>query len=88
MYALDDDTSTLRDMTDAEKLRSLIEQHVAETDSVRGKEILADWNNWKGKFKKIIPNDYLKIMKEIACQEDSGIEHEQAVLAAFKKCTA
>ena len=88
MYALDDEVTTLHDTTDEERLHALIEQHEAETGSVRAKEILADWAHYKNCFKKIIPNDYLKIMKEIAVQEKNGTEHEEAVLAAFRKCTA
>ena len=88
MYALDDEVTTLRDTTDTEHLRGLIEQHVAETGSVRAKAILADWEYYKTCFKKIIPNDYLRIMTEIAAQERAGTEHDEAVLAAFKKCSA
>ena len=88
MYALDDATTTLRNKTDEENLRALIEEHVAETGSLRGKEILADWDNYKTMFKKIIPNDYLKIMTEIYAEEESGLEYDEAVLAAFRKCTA
>ncbi|MBR1720933.1 MAG: glutamate synthase subunit alpha, partial [Treponema sp.] len=88
MYALDDATTTLRNKSDEENLRTLIEEHVAETGSLRGKEILADWNNYKTMFKKIIPNDYLKIMTEIYAEEEAGSEHDEAVLAAFRKCTA
>ncbi|MCR4713980.1 MAG: glutamate synthase subunit alpha [Treponemataceae bacterium] len=88
MYALDDEVTTLRDTTDTERLYELIEQHAAETGSVRAKAILADWEHYKACFKKIIPNDYLRIMTEIAAQERAGGEHDDAVLAAFKKCTA
>ena len=88
MYALDDDTTTLRDSTDTDSLHSLIEQHVAETGSIRGKEILSNWDHYKNCFKKIIPNDYLRIMKEIKEQEKTITNHEEAVLAAFRKCTA
>ena len=88
MYALDDEVTTLQDTTDEAALHSLIEQHVAETDSERGKAILTDWDYYKTCFKKIIPNDYLKIKTEIAAQEKAGIEHDEAVLAAFKKCSA
>ncbi len=62
MYDLDDETTTLKDKSDVENLRSLIEKHVAETDSEKGKAILADFENYIPKFKKIIPNDYLKVM--------------------------
>ena len=88
MYALDDETTTLRDTTDEERLHGLIEQHVSETGSERAKAILADWEHYRTCFKKIIPNDYLKIMTEIAAQKKSGAEHEEAELAAFRKCTA
>lgn len=94
MYALDDETTTLPAVStgsttspDEARLYELIKQHEAETGSVRAHEILSDWDNWKSKFKKIIPNDYLKIMKEIAAQEKNGAEHDDAVLAAFRKCT-
>ncbi|WP_296319872.1 glutamate synthase large subunit [Treponema sp. UBA3813] len=88
MYALDDATTTLRDKTDEENLRNLIEEHVAETGSQRGKEILSDWEHYKTCFKKIIPNDYLRIMTEIFAEEDAGTAHDEAVLASFRKCTA
>ena len=89
MYALDDETTTLGEGNSDEKLlQSLIEQHVKETGSERGKLILSDWEHYKNCFKKIIPNDYLRIKKEIAVQEQTIKDHEEAVLAAFRKCTA
>ena len=97
MYALDDEVTTLftpalrqaqGPLPDEALLHSLIEQHEKETSSERAKIILANWDHYKTCFKKIIPNDYLRIMTEIAAQEKSGIEHEAAVLAAFQKCSA
>ena len=88
MYALDDETTTLKDIKDEEKLRTLIEEHKAETGSLRASQILEDWEHYRLLFKKIIPNDYLKIMTEIYAEEQGGVEHEEAVLAAFKKVTA
>ncbi|MBR4790887.1 MAG: glutamate synthase large subunit [Treponema sp.] len=88
VYALDDETTTLRGADDEELLHSLIEQHAAETGSERAKEILADWAYYKTCFKKIIPNDYLKIMTEIYAEEAAGKQYDEAVLDAFRKCTA
>ena len=88
MYALDDETTTLRDTIDEARLHDLITQHVEETGSERAKEILADWEHYKTCFKKIIPNDYLRIMTEITAEEKSGKPHDEAVLEAFRKCTA
>lgn len=92
MYELEEapvlDASKESEKANENELKKLIEQHVAETGSGRGKQILTDWEKYKTCFKKIIPNDYLKIKNEIKAQEESGLEHEDAVLAAFKKCTA
>ena len=88
MYALEDATTTLQGISDEESLHQLIEEHAKETGSKKAKEILADWENYKSKFKKIIPNDYLKIMKEIAAQKEAGLKGDAAILSAFRKCTA
>ena len=78
----------MREQTDEERLHQLIKQHAKETGSKKANEILSDWAHYKTCFKKIIPNDYLKVMTEISKQEKSGLAHDDAVLAAFKKCTA
>ena len=88
MYDIDDETTTLQDKTDVENLKSLIEKHVQETGSKKGKEILSDWENNVHNFKKIIPNDYLRMMKEIFIAKQEGLSDEDAVMTAFKKCTA
>ena len=88
MYDIDDEVTTLQDKTDVENLKSLIEKHVQETGSKKGKEILSDWENNLHNFKKIIPNDYLRMMKEISVAKKDGLSDEDAVMAAFKKCTA
>ena len=87
-YDLADEISTLRGTSDEERLHSLIEEHAKETGSEKAKTILADWAYYKTCFKKIIPNDYLKIMTEIASEESKGLAHDDAVLAVFKKATA
>ncbi|MBR5401274.1 MAG: glutamate synthase large subunit [Treponema sp.] len=61
MYELDDEVTALSDETDVQKLHSLIQKHVEETGSEKGKMILADFEKYIPQFKKIIPNDYLKV---------------------------
>ena len=68
MYDLDDEVTALVDEKsadgsnpDVEKLRSLLEKHVKETGSEKGREILSDFESYVPRFKKIIPNDYLKV---------------------------
>ena len=80
--------SELSEEHDIELVKSLVEKHVAETGSARGKEILGNWDVSVKNFKKIIPNDYAKMLKLIAEEEANGIDHDGAVLNAFKKFTA
>ena len=67
----------------ADELRSLIEAHVRATGSPFGKEILENFETYLPKFKKIVPNDYQKMMISIGKLEEKGIPHEQAKLEAF-----
>ena len=87
-YDLTDETTTLRGMTDEQNLRALLERHAAETGSKTAQTILADWERYRTLFKKIIPNDYLRVVTEIYAEEAAGAAHEAAVLAAFRKVTA
>ena len=39
----------------ANQLKEMIQQHVAKTGSAKGKAILADWDNYLGKFWQVVP---------------------------------
>ena len=73
---------------DVARLKSLLEEHFKATGSKKAEKILADFESYIPCFKKIIPNDYLKMMKEIAENKASGMSNDEAELAAFKKMTA
>lgn len=78
----------LSEQHDIDLVKSLVEKHIAETQSQLGKSIIADWENSIKSFKKIIPKDFEKMLKLISEEESKGIAHDEAVLAAFKKFTA
>ena len=84
MYDLDDEVTVLDGKSDVENLRALVEKHVEETGSEKGKKILSDFESYVPKFKKIIPNDYLNMMTEIFAAEKSGKSHDDAVMCAFE----
>ena len=73
---------------DVANLRSLLEEHYQATGSEKARAILEDFENYIPKFKKIIPNDYLRVVREIAAQKAAGASQDQAELAAFRKFTA
>lgn len=68
---------------DIEELRSMIEKHVAATGSPKGKRILHDFANYLPYFKKILPNDYSRMLGEISRFEEKGLSREEAELEAF-----
>lgn len=68
---------------DQQELRSMIEKHVEATGSVKGKEILAHFEEYLPKFKKIIPNDYKKMLQLATKFEERGLSSEQAQIEAF-----
>ena len=65
----------------------MIEDHVKYTNSVKGKEILDNFEEYLPKFKKIIPYDYKKMLETIAKMEQKGLNPEQAQIEAFYAAT-
>ncbi|MCR4993595.1 MAG: glutamate synthase subunit alpha, partial [Lachnospiraceae bacterium] len=68
---------------DFEKLKGIIEKHVAATGSKKAKEILDNFDSYIGSFKKIIPVDYQKIMSLIDENILKGLSREEAQINAF-----
>ncbi len=74
-YVLDEDKSfkgrcnpgmvellSVTDERDQTQLRSLIEKHLQMTESVVAKKILNNWDSFVGKFVKVLPMDYKKVL--------------------------
>ena len=68
---------------DVNELKTMIEEHVAYTNSEVGKRILEQFTDYLPKFKKIIPVDYEKMMTRILQMEEQGMSSEQAKIEAF-----
>ena len=75
--------SAITERHDAAELQSLIQAHVEATGSELGREILANFDEYLPKFKKIVPMDYQKMITAIGQMEEKGMSHEQATLEAF-----
>ena len=65
------------------ELRGMIEEHVKHTGSRIGTEILADFDAYLPKFKKVIPFDYEKMLTFVLQMEEKGLSSEQAKIEAF-----
>jgi glutamate synthase (NADPH/NADH) large chain len=57
----------MADMTrfDAERLRQLIASHLQYTGSSRAREILDAWDDYKPKFRKVMPVEYRRALAEL-----------------------
>ena len=95
-YVLDEDCDlymkvnksmiTLEEVTnkyDVQELKDMIQEHVAYTNSEKGNLILDNFEQYLPKFKKIIPNDYKKMLSLIVQMEEKGMNTEQAQIEAF-----
>jgi glutamate synthase (NADPH) large chain len=69
----------MTDMTrfDGERLYQLISNHARYTGSERAQQILAQWDSYKGKFRKVMPVEYRRALKELLSQ-DAGARHVAA----------
>ena len=68
---------------DVLELKEMIKEHVAYTNSAKGKEILDNFGEYLPRFKKIIPHDYELMLKLIVQMEEKGLSAEQAQIEAF-----
>jgi len=61
----------MKDMTrfDAERLHQLISNHARYTGSKRAQEILANWDSFKGKFRKVMPVEYRPALAELMAEK-------------------
>ena len=69
---------------DLNELKAILKEHLACTGSAKAKEILDNFKECAGSFKKIIPLDYKRMLKGIAKYEEQGASPESAEELAFK----
>jgi len=56
---------------DIERLHVLITRHAKATGSRRAAEILANWKEWLPKFRKVMPVEYRRALKEMKANADA-----------------
>ena len=73
---------------DIAELREILEDYEKETGSAFAAQVLAHFEEWLPDFKKIVPNDYQRMLKAISRYEEQGIAYDKAVLEAFREVSA
>ncbi len=72
------------DKYDKQQLKELIQDYYDETHSNKAKEILEHFDEATSSFKKIVPNDYAKMLGFISHFEEQGLDHEKSEFEAFQ----
>ena len=57
--------------SDVERLHVLISRHAKLSGSKKAVEILADWKTWLPKFRKVMPVEYRRALKEMKANADA-----------------
>src|ERR1700758_5514574 len=56
---------------DIERLHVLITRHAKATGSKRAADILANWKQWLPEFRKVMPVEYRRALRELAANADA-----------------
>ncbi len=77
--------SELTDKYDIAQLKQILTDYEKETHSERAADILEHFESYIPKFKKIVPEDYQRMLSVISKYEEQGVSHENALMEAFKE---
>jgi len=75
---------TLTDADEITTLQSMIQKHDEYTRSAVAQKILADWDGYVGKFVKVIPKDYKRMLEAFDRVKAEGLSGDEAAMAAFE----
>ena len=76
-------SSVLSEKNDVSELREILEKYYSETGSEKAGRILADYESYIPKFKKIIPEDYKRMVEKTEEFMASGMNRDEAEVEAF-----
>jgi glutamate synthase (ferredoxin) len=65
-------------------IKQMVQCHETYTQSVRAGQLLALWNDVSGKFVKVMPKDFRRMLNAIQQAEKEGLVGEEAVMMAFE----
>ncbi len=75
----------LEDPEEIQELHQMLENHVRYTKSTKATQILANWENMKPQFVKVMPRDYKRVIQAIQTAISQGLSGDEALTAAFEQ---
>jgi glutamate synthase (ferredoxin) len=76
--------TSLRSAAEIEFVKQQIFRHAEYTGSIRATEILLSWEEFAPKFVVVMPNDYQRILEAQKQMLETGLNAEEAEMAAFE----
>lgn len=74
----------LSDPADIAEVEQMVRRHLEYTDSAVAGRLLANWPDAVGKFVRVIPHDYKRMLEIFAEVEAQGLSGDDALMAAFE----
>ena len=74
------DLEDLTELEDVEEVKTLIQNHFDYTGSAAAKNILAEWDRYQPKFRKVMPKDFKRATLAIKRAKEQGLNWEEAVM--------
>jgi glutamate synthase domain-containing protein 2/glutamate synthase domain-containing protein 1/glutamate synthase domain-containing protein 3 len=75
----------LEDPEEIEEVRAMVERHLKYTGSSRAKQVLGRWSELAGRFVRVMPKDYARVLACIHRAHEQGLSGDEAVMAAFEE---
>jgi glutamate synthase (NADPH) large chain len=75
----------LEDAKEIASVRAMIQKHLDYTKSERAKHVLANWEQFVGKFVKVMPKDYKRMLACIERAQAQGLTGDEAIMSAFEE---
>jgi glutamate synthase (NADPH/NADH) large chain len=69
---------------DVERLRAIVQAHVAHTGSAVGAALLADWPAAVRRFSAVVPRDFKRVLEATRRARASGEDVDEAIMAAAR----
>jgi glutamate synthase (ferredoxin) len=73
------------DEEEIDLVKTLLFRHAGYTGSQRATRTLLSWDECIGKFVRVIPKDYRRVLDAQKQMRKSGMTHEEAAMAAFEQ---
>ncbi len=76
--------SRLEDPAEAAAVKAMIERHARNTESSLARKVLGAWDALVGRFVRVIPHDFRRVLEAQARMREKGLTPEEAEMAAFE----